>query len=27
VFLPNMIKNIPSLPKKSVKNNFSIAFT
>ena len=27
VFLPNIPKNIPSLPKKTMKNNFSIAFT
>lgn len=27
VFLPNMPKNIPTLPKKSVKNNFSMSFT
>ena len=27
VFLPNIPKNIPSLPKKSVKNNFRMAFT
>ena len=27
VFLPNIQKNIPSLPKKTMKNNFSMAFT
>ena len=27
VFLPNIPKNIPSLPKKTMKNNFRMAFT